>query len=74
MNYDDKTITMSNGKKYLTIEQVNYKNKIYLYLVNSEDDSDSVFVEIENDKLSQIDPILFEKEILPLFLDKLSKD
>lgn len=67
MNYDDKTITMSNGKKYLTIEQVNYKNKIYLYLVNSEDDSDSVFVEIENDKLSQIDPILFEKEILPLF-------
>ena len=73
MDYSDKIITMDNNQKYMVIEQVNYENEIYLYLVNNKDEKDAKFVKIENDKAVTIDPKLFETKILPLFLEKISK-
>ena len=73
MDYNDKIITMDDNQKYMVIEQVNYENGTYLYLVNNKDERDAKFVKVEDDKIIQIDPKLFETKILPLFLDKMSK-
>ena len=71
MDYSDKVITMSSGEKYIVIEQVDYEENTYLYLLNKEDDKDAMFVEIKDGKILKIDPELFEKTILSLFLMKL---
>ena len=41
MDYTDKTMTLDNGKKFLVIEQVDYKDHTYLYLVNDENKADT---------------------------------
>ena len=73
MDYTDKIITMDNGKKYIVIEQVNYDLKTYLYLVNRADEKDAMFVEISNGQILKINSELFEKTIVPLFVEKFQK-
>ena len=72
MDYSNDKFTLDNGKTYLVIEQVNYDNKTYLYIANRDDEKDTKFVEIKDDELLNIDPILFEEKILPLFVEKLN--
>lgn len=71
MDYLNKKFTLEDGKTYLVIEQVYYEEGIYLYIVNPEDESDSRFVEIKDGNLLPIDANLFDKEIWPLFLEKI---
>ncbi len=73
MNYNNKVFTLKDGKKYMTIEQVEFEKKTYLYLVNVENDLDSMYVEINEDTISPIEPGLFNNYILPLFIQKLAK-
>lgn len=73
MDYTDKKFTLDNGKIYIVIEQVDYDDKTYLYIVNREDEEDNKFVEIINDTLSSIDPDLFKDKLLPIFIEKLKK-
>ena len=73
MDLNNKNITLSDGEKYLVIEQVDYEGKTYVYLVNYNNASDAMFVEIKDNKIAQIDPQLFQDKILPMFTDKLSK-
>ena len=73
MDYTDKKFTLDNGKIYIVIEQVDYDDKTYLYIVNREDEEDNKFVEIINDTLSPIDPDLFKDKLLPIFIEKLKK-
>lgn len=73
MDYTDKKFTLANGKIYIVIEQVDYNDKTYLYIVNREDEEDNKFVEIINDTLSSIDPDLFKDKLLPIFIEKLKK-
>lgn len=73
MDYTDKKFTLDNGKIYIVIEQVDYNDKTYLYIVNREDEEDNKFVEIINDTLSSIDPDLFKDKLLPIFIEKLKK-
>ena len=71
MDYSDKVIKMKSKEEYIVIEQINNKGNTYLYLVNRENDKDAMFVEIKDGKILKINPELFEKEILPLFLEKI---
>lgn len=73
MDYNKKVITLEDDKKYLVIEQVDYDNHTYLYLVNDNNDKDGKFVEVTEEGISSIDPTLFQEKILPLFLEKLKK-
>ena len=62
---------MKNGKDYIVIEQVEYDRKKYLYLVNDADEMDSKYVEVKDNKITQIDPNLFMEKIFPLFAEKM---
>lgn len=73
LNLEDKVITLNGNLRYLVVSQINVNNKIYVYLVNDSDLLDVMYMEVIPDKgykLEPIDPILFEKTIFPLFLDK----
>lgn len=70
MDYKESKFTLEDGITYLVVEQVNYENGIYLYVANADNESDTKFVEIKDDRLIPIDPVLFDKVLFPLFMDK----
>ncbi len=70
MDYTNKKFTLDDGKSYLVITEVNNEGHIYLYIVNADDENDTKFVEVKNDSLAPINPILFEQKIFPLFMEK----
>lgn len=74
MRYDDKVITMENGDKYIVIYQVDYESNTYLYLVNRDRNADTMFVQIKDNRVSDIDPKLFKEKIFPLFINELQND
>ena len=74
----NKTFVLDNNEKYAVIESIVIENKIYVYLVNIEDEMDSLFMEVKTDNqelnLIEIDKAIFEEKILSAFIDKLRKD
>ena len=70
MDYKESKFTLEDGITYLVVEQVNYENGIYLYIANADNESDTKFVEIKDNRLIPIDPVLFDKVLFPLFMDK----
>ena len=70
MDYKDKAFTMGDGTRLLVVEQVDYGNKIYLLVVNSNDENDLRFVELCGEYLNEIGPLKFKYVILPLFVKK----
>lgn len=73
MNFKDKIITLENNKKYLVLDIVEYEDRKYIFLINNEDETDSIFREVlagDNLKLKEIDQELFKNKIFPLFLNK----
>ena len=72
MDLNNKNITLGNGEKYLVIKQVNYEGKTYVYLVNYNNEFDSMFAEIKDNAIAPIEPKLFQDKILPMFTDKLT--
>ncbi len=70
MDYTDKKFTMEDGKTYIVVEQVDYDNKVYLYISNNDDENDTKYVEIKDGHLLNIDPELFDKIIFSLFMEK----
>ena len=71
---DNKTFIMEDGTQYEVIENVNYNGKVYLYLVNINDEMDSIFKQLKSKDnelfLEDIDSNLFKEHILELFLNK----
>ena len=45
MDFSNKCLTV-NGKNYIVIEQIDYENHTYLYLLNDNDELDSMFCEV----------------------------
>ena len=72
MDYNDKCLTI-NGIEYIVIEQVNDNNHVYLYLVNDDKPSDTMFVEIKDNDVLTIESKLFQERIYTKFLDKFRK-
>ena len=73
MDFSDKCITF-NGKDYIVIEQVDYDNHTYVYLMNDAQATDTMFAEIKDNKVLFIDPKIFEEKIFPMFLEKFKKN
>lgn len=74
MDYSDKCLETKDGKRYIVIEQVNYEGNAYLYLVNGSNEMDAMFVKMEGENMTKIDPELFEKVIFPMFVEKLKNN
>lgn len=70
MDYTNKKFTLGDGKSYLVITQVDYEGGIFLYIVNADDENDTKFVEVKDERLIPINPILFEQKIFHLFMEK----
>ncbi len=70
MDYTDKAFTMGDGTRLLVVEQVDYEDRTYLLVVNSNDEQDLRFVELCGEYLNEIDPLKFRTEIWPLFVKK----
>ena len=68
----NKTFILKNNERYSVIETIIYEKKIYVYLVNENDEMDAEFKEIitENNEciLLDIDKEKFKDNILNLFL------
>ena len=77
INLDNKRFVLNDNTTYEVIEYVTYDNKIYVYLVNVDDEIDSDFKELLNFNgelyLNDIDSNLFESKIYNLFLEKFRK-
>lgn len=74
MNYVDKVITLLDDRRYIVIEQVVYNERYFVYLVNTLDEADSLFCEIDPEgTINEIDPELFEETIYPMFIEKFDK-
>ena len=69
MDFSNKCLTV-NGKNYIVIEQIDYKNHTYLYLLNDNDELDSMFCEVKGKEVLMIDPELFKDKIFPMFIKK----
>ena len=73
MNLENKVIEAENGKNYLIIITVTYEERVFGYLVNKEDETDTLFMELCEDSIKPIVPEFFEEFILPLFLKEIQK-
>lgn len=73
MDYTDKKFTLDDNNTYIVVEQVDFENNTYLYIVNSMDEDDTKFVQIKDDEILDINPNLFNNKIFPLFVEKFSK-
>ena len=70
MDYTNKQYTLDDGNTYIVIEQVEFDNHTYLYIANTSDEDDTRFVEIKDKQFVKIDPVIFENDVWPLFLEK----
>lgn len=73
MDYTNKTLTLNDGIDYIVVEQVDFEDKTYLYIVNSEDEDDTSFIQINGGNILDINPELFREKIFPLFKEKFEK-
>lgn len=62
-------ITLENGKKYLVAGTCNYNEKKYVYLVNTEENTNVVLGIVENDDLQEVTDEEEFKQVMPLILD-----
>lgn len=70
MDYTDKKFTLDDGSEQIVIEQVDFNRHTYLYIANLADEDDTRFVEIKDDMILNINPILFSAVIFPRFIKK----
>ena len=72
---ENKLFVLDSDEKYSRIETVSLKKRIYAYLVNINDASDSMFKEIcisdDEIDLKDIDKNLFQESIIYLFIEKI---
>lgn len=62
-------ITLENEKKYLVAGTCNYNGKNYVYLVNTEEQTNVVLGIVENDDLQEVTDEEEFKQVMPLILD-----
>lgn len=62
-------ITLENEKKYLVAGTCSYDEKNYVYLVNTEEQTNVVLGIVENDDLQEVTDEEEFKQVMPLILD-----
>ena len=73
MDYTNKEFTLDDGNTYVVIEQVDVYGHTYLYIAKSANEEDTKYVEIKDNEIVDINPVIFDNDVLPLFLDKFDK-
>ena len=71
---NNKDVVVIDNKRFLIIEKVEYKNSIYAYLINSNDEKDTMFVELKENAIKEIPKELLLTEVYPLFVNKFSEE
>ena len=71
---DDVTVNYYeiDGKDYIIMDELNYKNKKYCYLINELDESDHFIRIVKDDYLIPLDSEEELSEVLMLFVKKFS--
>lgn len=72
MNIDIKdTITLDNDKEYVVVSKANYKDKIYYFLIDINDNSNVKFCyeKSSNNALIEIDDADLIKTLLPILTE-----
>ena len=72
MDYKNKVIE-AEGKVYLIIETIKEKGKVYAYIVNEDDESAAKYVELKDNKMSEILPIYLNTVLFPKFVRKVTE-
>ena len=62
-------ITLENEKKYLVAGTCSYDDKNYVYLVNTEEQTNVVLGIVENNDLQEVTDEEEFKQVMPLILD-----
>ena len=67
------TLILDNDNEYVVVCKTNFKNKIYYYILNNDDNSDFKFCYQENDDLVEIEDYKLIKELIPLFFNSVKE-
>ncbi len=67
------TLILDNDNEYVVVCKTNFKNKIYYYILNNDDNSDFKFCYQENDDLVEIEDDKLIKELIPLFFNSVKE-
>ncbi len=70
MDLENKAVVSNDGIRYIVIDYVEHKGRIFAYLQNSDDETDTKFVELIGDEIDDIVPEYFEGVVMPLFVEK----
>lgn len=64
-------VTLSNKQKYVVVYVTTYKNQEYCYIINEEDDNDSMICKILPNESVEI---VTDEKIINIFLQLFTKD
>lgn len=73
MDLHGKKLILNGNEEWYVVEAVQYDGQDYVYMVNKDNNLDSMFGVVHNGEhltIDDIDPKLYTEEILPLFVDK----
>lgn len=62
-------VTLENDKKYLVASTCSYHSKIYVYLINVENNLDCILANLQEDNLEQVTEDELFIKIMPLIID-----
>jgi len=67
-------LTLNDNKKYSVVSSINYNNKNYVYLIEQDDYTNTMFCEFDNNNgLEEISDPLFIEELMKLFIQLQNK-
>ena len=60
-------LNLDDGKDYAVVTNINFQNKIYIYLIDINDNTNMMFCELENDELVAVKDIELIKQLSLLY-------
>lgn len=70
----DETLTLSDNKKYAIVSKIDYNNKVYVFLIDQDDYTNTMFCEFDgNDGLEEVLDSMLIEELMLLFQEESNK-
>lgn len=63
----DEILTLSDNKKYAVVSSTNYNGKNYVYLIEQDDYTNTMFCEFNNNGLEEVSDSTLIEELMKLF-------
>lgn len=62
-------LTLNDNKKYTVVSSINYNNKNYVYLIDQDDYTNTMFCEFDNNNgLEEVSDLSLIEELMKLFI------